>query len=78
MHPCPSCRCHVRRTESECPHCGSRLKGGAKLHGTLLSAMLAVAVACAGDKDETDTGTPTDDSGLPQPLYGIPATADED
>lgn len=54
MHPCPFCSCHVRRTDTECPHCQSRLPG-TTVRSTAVGALLGLAVACTSGKDsETD------------------------
>lgn len=56
MHPCPSCSCHVRRKDAECPHCGARL-AGATFRSTAVGALLGLAVACSGEKDTVADGT---------------------
>lgn len=63
---CPSCACHVTRTESVCPHCGldiSKTEGGSVVR-TASAVVLGLAVAAAagsqlaacGDDVQSDYG----------------------
>ena len=66
MKPCPSCSCHVRDSESSCPHCGRDLRGLMRRAAGVASAGLATVVlaACYGpptdglkvDTHDIDTG----------------------
>jgi hypothetical protein len=55
--PCPSCACHVKRSEPHCPHCGARLskRAGQRTKAALALGLTTVvpvaAVSCSDDED---------------------------
>ncbi|MDC3962328.1 hypothetical protein [Polyangium jinanense] len=65
---CSACGCHARSTESECPHCGARLRGegGTPLRSAaalLLGLTLAAAAAEGCVMTAAYGGPPIDGSG---------------
>jgi hypothetical protein len=56
--PCPSCACHVRVSEAECPHCGAALPREGVLPSTTaavllgLGATLTFSVAACGSTEK--------------------------
>ncbi len=60
---CPSCACHVKRTETTCPHCGGALRARAgflpRTTAAIVLGLGAVSVAGAGAAacgETVDTG----------------------
>jgi hypothetical protein len=60
--PCPSCACHVKRSETHCPHCGASLVGRRQLRTRAalalgLTAVVPVQVMSCSDDEERDHST---------------------
>jgi hypothetical protein len=87
---CPACSCHVKPAETECPHCGERLRrpdgslprtAAAILLG-LSAAAMPVSMGMGGCSSETEddgrsSADSTDQSGAAAPAYGVPETSSE-
>ncbi|MBM4359918.1 MAG: hypothetical protein FJ096_17580 [Deltaproteobacteria bacterium] len=83
---CPACGCHVRPTESACPHCEAALKGGFERTKASRALRLAVALAApslsAGCNDpiappvEADASSSTDNGYQIAAAYGYDPTSD--
>jgi hypothetical protein len=77
MHPCPFCACHVRRTESSCPHCGRRIAGASArpFAAAVLTLGLAGCVGGTTKSETSETGTPPTSTDIPtEPDYGFTYT----
>ena len=66
---CPSCSCHVERSETSCPHCGgmiARDAGGSvqRTAAALLLGLTTSIAACEGP--------------IAEPVYGVPSTGGGD
>ena len=69
MHPCPSCKRHVRALETSCPFCGTKTQSLGKMARTVVGAGVTAVVlaACYGVGPDfvIDTNAPdTNDSSL--------------
>ncbi|MBL8742630.1 MAG: hypothetical protein JNK04_16095 [Myxococcales bacterium] len=63
---CPTCACPAKTTETECPSCGSRLRGpDGGIARTAIAALLGLTAA---------TGLAACSGGPSAPKYGVPAT----
>jgi hypothetical protein len=63
---CPSCECHVKATESACPHCGSFLRREeSRLPRTATAVALGLSAVLAAAGCEETTASP---------VYGVAVT----
>ena len=61
---CPSCACHIRPTESRCPHCDAVVRQpDGTIARTAAAVLLGLSTAVAGCGGE-----------VAQPVYGTPTT----
>jgi hypothetical protein len=77
--PCPHCSCHVRRSDTTCPHCDARIGGRAGASPTtavLALGLFSLLPGCPG-KMNVDYGTsPTSDTETTPTETGVTETGD--